>query len=246
MVPGDDPDGPGLLHQAPAGGRGRRGARPGRRTGARGTSARGTGARGIRRPRRMPTSRSPRPINRSPRPINRSRSRPTSQRVRTPPMRGTTRPAHVPSAAPFSGTEPRRGLRSYCLWRRLIRDLHGGSTGDAIGKRAAAGERGHPDSGPAAAGVREFYAERTGAGAAGGLACHLGVAADAGDVRGGGAAAPAAGSVSGVPGAKRYVRRVVLGTVRVGRAGHGDLRAAGRVRALAGVASAAVCQGAGA
>jgi hypothetical protein len=52
------------------------------------------------RPRRIPTSRSPRPINRS-------RSRPISQRARTLPMRGTTRPAHAPSAAPFSGTEPR-------------------------------------------------------------------------------------------------------------------------------------------
>ena len=83
-------------------------------------------------------------------------------------------------------------------------------------------------------------------GAAGGLACHLGVAADAGDVRGGGAAAPAAGAVPGVPGAKRCVRRAVLAAVRVGRPGHGDLGPGGGVRAVAGAAPAAVCQGAGA
>jgi hypothetical protein len=125
---------------------------------------------------------------------------------------------------------------------RLARwDLRGGDR-----ERGAAGGRGHPDSGPASAGVREFHAGRAGGGAAGGLAGHLGAAADAGDVRGGGAAAPAAGAVPGVPGAERRVRRVVLAAVRVVGPGMDISGLEEEFELSRGVAPAAVCQGAGA
>ena len=140
----------------------------------------------------------------------------------------------------------RAGSADACRCGRLVRDLPGGTSPGAIGKRRTAGRRGHPDSGPASAGVREFHPGRARGRAAGGVARHLGVAADAGDVRARRAAAPAAGAVSGLPGAERRVRRPVLAAVRVGRAGHGDLRPGGRVPAVAGVSAAAVRQGAGA
>src|SRR5262249_35071982 len=78
----------------------------------------------------------------------------------------------------------------------------------------------------------------------GGVARDLGASAGAGDVRGGSAAAPAAGSVPRVPGAKRCVHRAVLAALRGGPAGGGGIRAGGGVRAVVGPAAAAVCGGA--
>jgi len=123
-------------------------------------------------------------------------------------------------------------------------DLRVGARRGVGGPRA--GERGgDPDSGPAAAGVREFHAGGAGRGAAGRLAGHLGVAAGAGDVRAGRAAAPSAGGVPGLPGAERRVHRAVLAALRVDWPWHEDLRFGGGVQSVPGDASAAVCQGAG-
>ena len=98
----------------------------------------------------------------------------------------------------------------------------------------------HPDTGPAAARLRQLDAGRAGGRTAGRGPRRRGAAAHLGDVRGGRTSGPAGDGVPGLPGAERRLPRRLLAVLRPARPGPGRLRARGGVRALPGHAPVAV------